>query len=187
MKMENELTFDQAGEIFSELLVEYADKCLDLIKNQLANDKEKNPIMNDKKEMQIKKLFLFFFIHFIDRRAFSILTPENRKKLMNPIGYMSVEGFIKNNINNFDNINQDNLLRNHLEELNAFVLKFNKFKKIIPSKGESPKDTLFWEFSKEISLTIDNTTDIVYMTIANELISQVISNLKIDEIVEIFK
>jgi len=178
------MTFDQAGEIFSKLLVEYSDKCLDLIKNQLENDKEKNPEIDKKKELKIKMLFLFFFINFIDRRAFLLLTPAKREELMNPVGYMSIERFIKNNINKSKSLDQDSLLRNHLEELNAFFIKFNKFKKIVPSKGDSPKDTLFWEFSKEMSQVIDNRTDIIYMNIVTELTSQVISNLKIDEIVK---
>lgn len=181
------MKLDQAGEMFSELLVEYSDKCFGEINNQLENDKKKNPEIDKKKELNIKKLFLFFFIHFIDRRAFSLLTHENRKAFMNPVGYMSIEKFIKNNSNKGNSFDQDSLLRNHIEELNLFVIKFNKFKKIFPSETDSPKDTLFWEFSKEISLAIDNTTDIIYMTLANDLTIQVISNLKVDEIIKTFK
>jgi len=184
-KKGKDLTYNQAGEIFSELLVEYSEKCFKQIKNQIENDRVIKQDFDEKKEIEIKKLFLFFFIHFIDRRAYSILTPENRKNLMNPVGYMTVEEFI--NKLSADEDDLDTLLKNHLEELNTFVIKFNKFKEIVPSNGDSPKDTLFWEFSKEVSQTIERTNDIVYITIVNELITQVISNLKIDEIVEIFK
>ena len=60
------------------------------------------------------------------------------------------------------------------------------FKKLVPSEGGNPKDTLYWEFSKEISQAIDDSVDIVYVTLVNELVSQVISNLQIDEIVKKF-
>ena len=186
-KNKQELSFEQASEVFSELLVRSSDRCLTELKNQLSDDNEKKVEFDEIKDLTIKKLFLFFFIHFIDRRAFSILTPENRKALMDPIGYRTISEFIKSNVNHDDQIDQDNLTRQHLEELNSFVLKFNKYKKIIPLKDESQKDTLFWEFSKEISQAIDNSVDIKYVIIANQLATLVITNLKIDDIVEEFK
>lgn len=186
-KKDQELSFEQAAEVFSELLVEYSEKCLTDIKKQLSNDQEKKTDIDEIKELNIKKLFLFFFIHFIDRRAFSLLTPKNRKALMDPVGYRTIERFIKNNTNKNDQIDRDNLLRQNLEELNSFFSIFSKYKKIVPSKDDSPKDTLFWEFSKKISQAIDNSVDILYITIVNDLATQVITNLKIDGIVEYFK
>jgi len=106
---EKKLTFEQAGEAFSVLLVDYANHNLEvLIKNQ---DLDKS------KRLIIKKLFLFLFIHYIDRIAFSLLSSDNRTKLMNPIGYKTIKSFI--GVNNIKNSNDSEIKL--LGESNTFI------------------------------------------------------------------
>jgi hypothetical protein len=173
---EKKLTFEQAGEAFSVLLVDYANHSLEvLIKNQ---DIDKS------KRLIIKKLFLFLFIHYIDRIAFSLLSSDNRTKLMNPIGYKTIKSFIS--VNNIKNSNDSEIKL--LGELNTFSIKFNKYKNIIPSTADdSPKKTLFWEFSKEVSIQFDNSYDISNMLLINEMLVYSTKSLKVEEIVEMFK
>jgi len=194
-KKEKKDNYEQLIEEFSKLLIESSDKCTDSIrflylsgvmtgeKSSYFTGKE----INKEKELNIKKLYLFFFIHFVDRRAFSLLTPDNRKNLMDSLGYKSIEKIIKNNKKQIKNFNKDNLIRQYLKELNSFVLKFDNFKKIVPSEKENPKNTLIWEFSKEISQTIDNSFDIAIINRVSDTTTMAIKKLDIDEVIKKFE
>ena len=171
---EKKLTFEEAGEVFSILLVEYADECL----NVLIKDRD----IDNSKQLNIKKSFLFFFIHYIDRIAHSLLSSENRSELMNPVGYKTIKTFI--NVNKLNNSSESEKIL--LDELNKFVIRFNKYKNIIPTSDDNPKDTLFWEFSKEVSIQIHNSYDIGNMLVISNIIINATKSLKVEVIVEMF-
>jgi len=160
-------------------IINYSSFCVDEIKKE----KPENFIDNDK-YIEIFLEFVYLFLNMTDRIAFSILELEEKTSYIDKLG-RNIESILENNIfKNYVPNQKEAFDVLFFQELNSRMLEYYKYKKIIPAEGESPKQTLLWEFSKKISQLIDNSSDIANMMVVNDLIVYSVKGLKLKEAIE---
>ena len=160
-------------------IINYSSFCVD----EIEKKKSENFIDNDK-YIEIFLEFVYLFINITDRIAFIILELEEKTSYIDKLG-KNIESILKNDIfKNYAPNQREAFNVIFFQELNSRMLEYYKYKKIIPTERESPKETLLWEFSKKISQLIDNSFDIANMMLVNDLIVYSIKELKIKEAIK---
>lgn len=134
----------------------------------------------EKKKGDLRLKYTFLMLHLADRLAFQYLNEEQRTIFVDNLVENVFTDIVNNSISDKSN---KAVLKLSLGSIwNEFQNNYGKYKQIIADKDESFKDTLLWEFSKDISSLILNKPDLAISMgttsmITNDLISLQIQNL----------
>jgi len=106
------------------------------------------------KEDQFLKLFreyLSFFIHIIDRLAYSIIGDPDRHIIMGELGELAMMLSINTLFPQSIDVKADECFEVGMGHFNVASQEYSRYKKLSSSGDEGKKDTLFWEFSKKMA------------------------------------
>jgi hypothetical protein len=86
-----------------------------------------------------------FYMHLLDRLAFAHLGPERREVFTDRLIVAIVKVILAELSKE---TSADDFCIALRDTYNHRQIEYSRYKKLIPEKDESPKDTLYWEFSK---------------------------------------
>jgi len=181
------MSVDEAAAILSSRIFMCAVICAEQVKKSYEKDREEKSEIDAWKFWEIILKFQFLFLHITDRMAFGILGHEKRANFMDILGEITVESTVESAFPSQDPQKKEQVKKSMFDDLNVSNVDYSKYKKMFAEKNESHKDTLFWEFGKRLSETVDNTMDIVYIMLAISLAVGSLKKLKIADVLERIK
>ena len=164
-------------EAVADELVETSIVCGNAFVNSMAKDNDGKQTSNSASNALAANEFLYLFLHFVNRLAYSFGGVSAQKKLCDRISIQAVKKMA-------------NLAPTKLREDATFMLQqgvneterdYAKCKRIFSEGDESPKGTLFWEAAKKISNVAGGGMDIANIVMATEMMTNSISTLKLNE------
>jgi hypothetical protein len=125
--------------------------------------------------------FLCFYLHLTDRMAHQELSAEKREEIMQYLEDVSFETIITSHFKYPTLEALINVKRKVGETFNERQIEFGKYKKLVANvkEGESPKNTLLWEFGKSVAELTGNLNDPGYILPAMEIAMQSLTKLNI--------
>jgi hypothetical protein len=101
--------------------------------------------------VQVQYEFLFFFMHLAMRFAFSRLGNDKRTKLQDWLGPIIADSTTEAWFGHWPDKLKEGIKKDFFHNLNAAEMEYSQFQKLFTEKDKPFKDTLFWEFSKNIT------------------------------------
>ena len=174
------------SDIFEEdIIQDYSNKIChhsrigaDVIKNYLA-DLEKDE--TSKRELgateycEILLEFVFFLLHFTDRCIFweivglGYMNEEERDILMMELEERCINSAVDYGFFGLAESPKHKIKDLSFENFNIRIKEYSKYKKNFPDKDEGLRDTLFWEFSKNVAKFVGREPDPVLKLICTKV------------------
>jgi len=106
--------------------------------------------------------FMVFFMHLVDRSAFSILGPEKRRVFADRYMIVIVKAVIAELSKE---VSADDFCNSLRSTYNDRQLIYSRYRELIPVNDEPLKGTLYWEFRKILAEFLDhsNPATVVYL------------------------
>jgi len=162
----------------------YADKVIKLsydgasiIKTYCDDPESDFNKVGDKEFSLINFEFIYFFLHLIDRLAFNS-DIKNRGEIMSALEEQTISTII--NVLCEKRFDPQKIEQIKTERFNIFhnsVKEYSQYQKWFPDKDEGMKDTLFWEFAKNICELSGNKDDIAVNLMATKYVSESLPEL----------
>jgi hypothetical protein len=148
----------------SNTIYEFSAMCADSLKSELEDKFGKDSKEFHSKYVEILCEHMYFIIHLTNRSAFSQLGEQKLNKLQERLYPLVVNTTIETLYPHWPN-NIKNGIRNDLYgNINSAELEYSKCKRLLPEKGETLKDSLFWELGKNIARLSGHEFNIVSVT-----------------------
>lgn len=101
--------------------------------------------------VQVQYEFLFFFTHLAMRFALSKLGNDKRIKLQESLCPILIYSTTEAWFGHWPEEYKEGIKNDFFTNINTAEIEYSKYKKLFSEKDESFKDTLFWEFGKNIA------------------------------------
>jgi len=144
---------------------------------------KKNTKTIDEKKGTLRLQFICLFMSISDRIAFGSLGDEKRSLFIDNLILSVAKHLFNKSLEEVDDSNIASKISSFIDSWNVFQGNYGNCKSMIADKDESPKDTLFWEFSKNITALIDKN-DLAAMMEIMFLIIRVVGILQIANLLE---
>jgi len=145
---------------------------------------ENENVISDKDYGAIICEFQYLFIHIIDRFADKILSGDESDIFMEALGIAVINANIDKASKDMDKKAKRDAESEEINILNERNAKYAVYKKLFPDINEKPKNTLFWEFGKNITseyLHSNNPAIVVYCA---SLAADIFKEIKIEELIK---
>ncbi|HEX6977632.1 MAG TPA: hypothetical protein VF185_04765 [Patescibacteria group bacterium] len=133
--------------------------------------------------IEVQYEFLFFFMHLTMRYAFGELGHEKRVKIQDFLSPTLQETTTKSWFGHWPDKYKEGIKNEFYRNMNNAELEYSKYKKMFADKNESPKDTLFWEFGKNIARLSGHENDPIVMMKCIALCVEELKQIKLRELV----
>ena len=175
---------------FASKIFENAVRSANILRN-LSNDKsivQSKYGLNDIEWSSIVFEYIYFFLHLTDRMIFTYFSEEQREEIMKSLEEYSIFSSVEAIYKGYPQDTLGKIKSECLDNFNVSQSKYSKYKKMYFEKNESPKDTLYYEFSKNIANLSGKENDILVVSSVafNEAIKSHV-NLKINDFVKNLK
>lgn len=101
--------------------------------------------------------FLFLYLHITDRYVFAALGGQKRDEEMNLLYQAVFNSAIDAVFHRQQKKERENMMEEARQAYNSTIAEYSQYKKLFPEKDEAPKNTLLWEFGKNIMELIKST------------------------------
>ena len=119
------------------------------------------------------------------RYAFSMLGDEKRIKLQElllpTLEELSTEMWFGHWPNNY----KEGVKKEFFHNYTVTEFEYSKFTKLVPDKDESPKDTLLWEFGKNIAKYSGHEYDMAVAALCNVVTVDKLEEIRLDNLVSL--
>ncbi len=133
--------------------------------------------------MEVQYEFLFFFTHLTMRFVFGELGHEKRVELQNLLVPILMESSTEAWFGHWPNDLKEGIKKDFKNNINSAELEYSKYKKMFPEKDEGSKDTMFWEFGKNIARLSGHENDIVIITKCMAYAVEILKQIKLKDLV----
>jgi len=125
--------------------------------------------------------FIYLYLHLTDRFAVNYgINEGDRRKLIILLADMSINSAVEIYCQDFPEDTKENIKEEYKYNFDISLMEYSKCKKLFPEKvEESSKDTLFWEFGKNIA-TLLGQVNIVTVMAAHDIASDTLIKRKLD-------
>jgi len=119
-----------------------------------------------KKEISVTKYagilleFVYFYLHFTDRFAFILTEEDIRDALMTELEERCINSAIDFGFFGLPESPKEEIRKASFDCFNLRQAEYSRYKKNFAEKDEGYKDTLFWEFSKNIEGLVGREYDL---------------------------
>lgn len=174
---------DSAVNILALAILLSSEKCSEFFKEDIDKKfgKDSKEAMTYRMEVQYE--FLFFFTHLSMRYAFGELGHEKRVELQNLLLPILMNNSTETWFGHWPAKYKEGIKKEFRDNINRAELEYSKYQKFFAEKNEGTKDTLFWEFSKNISKLSGHETDIIIITKCMAFTVEVLGKIKLKDLV----
>jgi hypothetical protein len=103
------------------------------------------------RKVKVQYEFVFFFAHLAIRNAFFNLGEDKITKLQNKLGPILATFTTEAWFGHWPSKFKKGIESDFYNNINVAEMEYSKCNEYFPKNGEGAKDTLFWEFSKNIA------------------------------------
>jgi hypothetical protein len=168
---------------FSAKLVKEALDCA----NAVREEKNKKSEMSDLDWIKVYSEFVNFFLHYTDRFAFGNFDEEKRGKLMSYVEEAAIPISVESVTKDWPVEMVKKIKGESMQNFITSMAEYSKYKKIFPEEGEGTKDTLMWEFGKNILSFAGEEGNVPMLMMTSEITVQSIVKLNPKEFIEKMK
>jgi len=177
----------QAGPIedFSGSIFKQAAEGVDAIR-KLAEDKSVEQDKYGLGSLEWMKVFFEFqnfYLHLTDRFAFGRLDEQKRGKVMTELERVSIDTSVETICKDWPRDKIANIKKECMDNFLVSMQDYAQYKKLFPDEGQGPKDTLLWEFGKQIASLSGRPFDMAFIIAGVELASKALTELDINSFI----
>lgn len=130
---------------------EAADAIRHLVEDENLEQNKRG--LSDSEYWSILLEFIYLFLYLTDRFAVNYgINEEGRRKLITLLADMSINLAVEIVCQELPEDTKVNIKEECKHNFDISLMEYSKFKKEFPKEGGNPKDTLFWEFGKNIAM-----------------------------------
>lgn len=148
-----------------------------------VNAKLESERLKETQQLELFWQYLYFFIHLTDRMAISTLPDVVRHSLVHELGQFAITLVLQVLYPQ----EKDSLFEGAMSGLNMAVSDYSHFRKIMPEGNEGKKNTLLWEFSKQVNRILDLETNLGALVGEELMILSLAKNLDIQSFLDEMK
>lgn len=123
--------------------------------------------------------FQNFYLHLTDRVAFGNMDKDGRHGMMSQLEDLTIACSVETICEDWPPDMVEKIKEEAKQNLVVCIEYYSRYKKWFPEKEESPKDTLVWEFGKQIAHLAGKGLDISYVAAATSLAASAMETLDI--------
>ena len=183
-KKEQTISVDNAAKILSNRILEASSMNAEAVKKFYEEHNDEELEIDAWKLWEIIFEFEFLFLHVTDRMSFDIHDQDRRSVFMDRLIEVTVNSTINTAFPRLGLDESGNLKSSMLKDYNANQYEYGQYRKMFPGKNESSKDTVFWEFGKNVAKRIGEPTDISYIMLSMELAVASLKYLDLNNILQ---
>lgn len=135
----------------------------------IRDAKNETSKMNDEEWMKVFFEFLYFFLHLTDRDAFEVLDERKRDSIMSKLENLTIPLAVQTICQDWPGDMIKKVQSECTHNFNVSMDEYAKYKKWFPEKDEVMKDTLLWEFSKNIACFAGEEYSPAFIMMATEI------------------
>lgn len=169
-------TTDDKTKLISEYARELIKKSSESAK-AIRDKKNETSDMTDEEWMKVFFEFLYFFLHLTDRNAFGVLDEKRRGKIMSELEILTIPLAVQTVCQSWPDEMVEKIKEECMHNFFVSMDEYGKYKKWFPEKEEGMKDTLIWEFSKNIARFATEESDLIILMLATEVTVQSYTDL----------
>lgn len=95
--------------------------------------------------------FIYFYLHLTDRLAFGRLSEEKRGTFMTKLEEICISSAVNTTCDGWPKSKKDKIRKECMQNFFTSMEEYSRYQELFPKKGEGSKNTLFWEFGKNIA------------------------------------
>lgn len=145
----------------------------------IASVKLENKEINEEQYFYVLIECLYFFLHVTDRMASSIMTHECRHNLMQEIAESSIMLATQSSLGHWPEDMKNKIFKECMQNYYDAMEEYSQYQYLIEKSGDSPKNTVLWEFGKKIARFSGNENNLGYLVGFQYVIVTALKNLDI--------
>lgn len=111
--------------------------------------------------------YLYLELNLTDRFAFVKLSHEERNTLMSELAELSISSAVDAICHQWPDAEVKRIKEDCLHNYKISLQQWGQYKVLFPEKNEKMGDTVFWEFSKNVTSLVGHEKDPAYIMAAN--------------------
>ena len=131
--------------------------------------------------------FQYFFLHLTDRFAFGNMNDDRRNEILTRLENLSIDLSVETVCDRWPSETIEKIKKESMRNFITSMNQYAQYKDFFAEKGRSPKETLFWEFGKQIACLAGRDMDIAYIMCAVEAATNAMKELDINRFIEASK
>lgn len=178
--------FEKNGKKYSEEILRNSIDAANAMRSLAEEERNENrgKVLGDAEWFSILLEFVYLYLHLTDRFAYGQIEEDRRHDIMTILEEVCIYSAVDTVCQGWSDDLIEKIKRESIENLFAFVDEYSKYKKLIEEKDESPKDTLFWEFSKNIAKLAVHEMDITFIMPVYKLLIYSLKDLDIKSFIK---
>lgn len=128
--------------------------------------------------------FIYFYLHLTDRSAFGHMDEERRATFMTELEQICISSTVNAVCHEWPEDLKEKTKKECMENFRASMEEYSRYQELVPKEKEGRKNTLVWEFGKNIAKLAGREMDARYVMTSHILVIDSLKDLDVKSFIE---